>query len=276
VGAGHLVRGLAIQRGLGRAGFAGTYRMFGPTLPFPAARLCPGYETVPIQTDPALYDRHLAQTSDLAERLRDFAPDLLIVDLFWAPLRWVLPALKTEAWLLLRTFPPPWLTGPLQSPFDPTQFERIVAIEPVSHAMIDDEIDPIVIANPDECQPPEALRERLGIPPGEKLTVVLHAGERGETEDLLRHAGTDRPTVLDLFEEKGFFPAAEWLGGADHVVSGAGYNAFWEARWLGYAGRTTLVAFHRSIDNQLLRARELWHVRPRENGADVLARWIVI
>lgn len=246
--------------------------MFGPSLPY---RLHADYETVEVQTDAALRDRHLAQTSGLAQRLRDFAPDLLLVDLFWAPLRWVLPTLDVEAWLLLRTFPPPWLVGPPQSPFEPAQYQRIVAIEPISHPLIGEMIDPIVIANPDECRPPEALRERLGIPPGEELVAVLHAGERGEAEELRRAAGTDRPVLLDLFEEDGLFPAAEWLGGADRIVSGVGYNSFWEAHWLGYADRATFLPFRRAIDDQAFRLRELGGVRPRENGADTLARWIL-
>jgi hypothetical protein len=48
VGAGHLVRGVAVGRALGRAGIDATYRMFGPALPFPVApRL--GYEPFPLE-----------------------------------------------------------------------------------------------------------------------------------------------------------------------------------------------------------------------------------
>src|SRR6185295_7862008 len=96
VGAGHLVRGLAIGRGLRRAGFRGAYRMFGPRLPFAAAGR-EDHVTVDVQTDRALRDRHLAQMSGLAQELQAFDPDLLLVDMFWAPLRWVLPALSCEA-----------------------------------------------------------------------------------------------------------------------------------------------------------------------------------
>jgi hypothetical protein len=117
VGAGHLVRGLAIGRGLARAGFAGEYRMLGPALPFPVARSSSGYETVEIQNDRTLRDRHLAQMSGLAQRLQALSPDLLLVDLFWAPLYWVLPSLSCEAWLLVRTCPPVWLQGPPDMPF---------------------------------------------------------------------------------------------------------------------------------------------------------------
>ncbi len=70
------------------------------------------------------------------------------------------------------------------------------------------------------------------------------------------------------------FPAAEWLGGADRIVAGAGYNAFWEAHWLGYAERTEWIPFRRTIDDQALRVELSRGMTPRENGADTLARWI--
>jgi hypothetical protein len=271
VGAGHLVRGLAIERALARAGFTGSYRMFGPPLPFPAAAQT-AYEPVEIRADRSLLDPRLAAEAGFARRLAEDAPDLLLVDLFWMPLRWVLPALPCEAWLLLRTCPPRWLVGPTGARFDRRQYARIVAIEPLDYDVIDEVIDPVVIANPDDCRPPQALRDRLGVPPGRPLTVVLHAGEPGEAAVLRAEAGPDA-VVLDLFQERALFPAAEWLGGADRIVSGAGYNAYWEARWLGYAGKTTFVSFTRAIDDQERRLT-FGDYRPRQNGADVVAGWI--
>jgi hypothetical protein len=135
-------------------------------------------------------------------------------------------------------------------------------------------VDPVVICNPDECRPPGALRERLGVPAGRRLSVVLQAGRRGESEQLQRLAG-EGAAVLDLFDPEAPFPAAEWLGGADRIVAGAGYNAFWESRWLGYHERTEWMPFPRSIDDQALRLELGRATRPRENGADVLARWIL-
>jgi hypothetical protein len=278
VGAGHLVRGIALGRGLARAGFAApgdVYRMFGPPLPFPVARERSDYEPVEVQNDRTLRDRHLAQTSDLAQRLHAFAPDLLVVDLFWAPLYWVLPTLPCDTWLLVRTCPPVWLTGPREMPFDPDAFDRIIGIEPLGYPQLDLVIDPVVVANPDECRPPGALKERFGIPAGERLTVVAHAGERGEAAVLAEQAaGEGRVVRLDLFAPSAPFPAAEWLSGADRIVCGAGYNAYWEARWLGYAERTAFVPFRRSIDDQTLRLSAFRDHVPRANGADVLARWI--
>jgi hypothetical protein len=274
VGAGHFVRGVAVGRALGRAGFGGAYRMFGPPLDFPAARAAADYQPLAIRDDPWLRDRDLAAGSELARTLLAFAPDLVLVDMFWAPLRWVLPLLGCEAWLLLRLAPPVWFSGRRDVPFERDRYARLLAIEPIDDRGLGmTRIDPLVVANPDEVRPPGALRERLGAAAGAPLTVVVHAGERGELEALRAAAGAGA-AVLDLNDPAAPFPAAEWLGGADRIVCGAGYNAFWEARWLGYAPRARFVAFPRTIDDQARRARDFAGVVPRANGADVLARWI--
>lgn len=276
VGAGHQVRGLAIRRGLSRAGYRGEFRAFGPEVPFPAARDALEREVVSIEGDRTYQDRHLAPASPLAEKLQAFAPDLLLVDLFWAPLYWILPRLSCPAWLLLRLCPPVWLQGPMGMPFRPEPFERIVAIEPIESLMLTDRLDPIVVANREDCRPRHALRELLNWPEGRPLAAVAHAGKPGEIDSLREALGESAPdaAVLDLFAENAPFPAAEWLGGADRIALGAGYNSFWEAHWLGYADRTAFVPVPRSIDDQTRRLRD-FPKAPKENGADRLARWIL-
>lgn len=274
VGAGHLVRGVAVGRALHRRGFAGRYRMFGPPLPYPAAAR-PDYRPVEVRDDPALLDPAAAPASRLAEELRRFGPDLLLVDMFWAPVRHILPTLDCEAWLLLRACPDQWLHGTPRLRYDPTLYGRVIGIEPAAPAEAE-RVEPIVVANPDECRSPGELRARFAVASARRLTVVVHAGLADERPELVAAAaGEGEVVVLSLFEPGAPFPAAEWLGGADHVISGAGFNAFWEAHWLGYRGRTTFVPLPRRIDDQ---ARRLTTCRDHPmavNGADRLAGWIV-
>lgn len=278
VGAGHAVRGEAIRRGLVRAGHDGELRILAPSGGL-APMSSDAWEPVDVQGDPRLADPERAPTSGLGERLRALAPSLLIVDMFWAPVRHLLPRLPCPAWLLVRACPPVWLTGRGNVRFDPKAWDRIIEIEPLGLPSCTHRIDPIVVVDPEECEPAPALHERLGVSPGARLTVLCHAGRPGEI-DVLRahareHAGRDQTVVeLDL-HRGGPFPAARWLGAAEHVVAGAGYNTFWESRWLGYADRARLVAFERSIDRQQLRLDVLADHRPRQNGANVLAQWIM-
>jgi hypothetical protein len=268
VGAGHLVRGVALGRALARAGSDATYRMFGPPLPFPAATRA-DYEPIAV-VEAELRDARRAPTSAPAAALAAFRPDLLVVDLFWAPLRYVLPLAGCEAWLLARSCPRRWFDAGHDHRFDPAQYRRVIAIEPFRHPALRESIDPVVVANPDECRPAGALRERLGVPAGRELVVVTHAGVAGEVDALADAAGPGA-VRCDLFADDALFPLAEWLGGADRVVSAAGYNAFWEAHWLGYAARTRFTPLRREIDDQAWRVRACAAYPMRANGADTLA-----
>jgi hypothetical protein len=271
VGAGHLVRGVAIGRALARRGFTGEYRAFGPPRPYPAAARA-GYEPLAIAED-ELRDPSRAPESEVAAALAAFRPDLLLVDMFWAPLRHILPLPGCECWLLVRVCPRAWLTGTRETVFAPRQFRRTIAIEPFRHAALREMVDPVVVSNAEECRPPEALRQRLGAPPDRPLVVVMHAGVAGERAQIEAAADGEHVVGFDLFDEDALFPLAEWLPGADRVLCGGGYNAFWEARWLGYADRTRFTAFPRKIDDQAWRLATCRSYPMRANGADTLAAW---
>jgi hypothetical protein len=248
--------------------------MFGPSHPF-AAMPDDDWETVEIHAA-ALGSPREARETDLAARLTEFAPDLLIVDMFWAPLRHILPLVGCECWLLLRSCPPAWLHGPPGASFDAMQYARIVSIEPISSSALTDRIDPVVLVNSEECQPQGALRRRLGIADDRRLVAVVHAGNRGEHASLSRAGARDDVVVsFDMYESEAIFPIAAWLGDCDMVSCAAGYNAYWEARWLGYAKRTTFAALSRINDDQRWRLSKCGRYEMGANGADTLARWIV-
>lgn len=65
------------------------------------------------------------------------------------------------------------------------------------------------------------------------------------------------------------------LSDADLIFAGAGFNAYWESKWLGWFERTRFTAFPRPIDDQAWRLRACADYWPKENGADQIARWIV-
>ncbi len=142
--------------------------------------------------------------------------------------------------------------------------------------MFTDQLEPIVICNPDECLPPSALRNRVGVAEDDRLAVVAHAGNLGEIEEIKTNEG-DQATIVrfDAHSPDAPFPLAEWLTGADAIYAAAGYNAFWESKWLGYYDRTQFTAFGRHIDDQEWRIEQCVNYTMKENGADQLARWIV-
>jgi hypothetical protein len=274
IGVGHFVHAYAIHRALGRAGFDGEFRLFGPKWPYACTAL-PWYRPTAID-GPALLDPRRAAHTDLARALLAYRPDLLLIDMFWAPIHHLRRLLDCEVWLLLRKFVDPFLVGIGETFYDPARWDRIIAIEPIDHPSLTHRVEPIVCANPDECRPPEALRERLNVPPEKTLAVVAHTGSREEQQVLAAVGDEDVQVVhFDLTDAASPFPLAEWLGGADVIMTGAGYNTFWESRWLGFHDRCFFTAFPRPIDDQAWRARQCADHTPTANGADTIAGWIV-
>ena len=271
VGAGHFTRGVALGRALVRQGFRGRYRMLGPPLDFAPATAA-GYEAIAIEKE-LLVDPRRAETSVLARRLAELAPDVLVVDLFWALAQHLLAGLRAEPWLLVRAAPEAWLIGPPELRFDPRAWRRVIGIEPIAPRGVRERIAPVVVLNPDELAAPSALREHLGVPAGDPVDVVVHAGKEGEIATLTALAPSAH--VMDLRAPEATFPLAHLLAGADRITCGGGYNAFWEARWLGFHGRARFVPFPRRIDDQALRVASCGEHPLRENGADTLAAMLV-
>jgi hypothetical protein len=266
VGAGHFVRGAAILRALSRENAKVEYRMFGPRLPFACAREYP-YEEVAFVAE-ELIDPRRAKKSAIAEALSRWAPSLLIVDLFWAPLRYVLPLPGVEAWLLLRKTPPEWLRGPARAPFDRAQYRRMIAIEPMLEIAGAESFEPIVAVERDEVS--AAKRERVEL-------AVVHAGESGELEQLLAalsEAERAKARTFDLRREDARFPLSLHIDPVQ-TISAAGYNSYWESRWLERTAATRFVPFARRIDDQNWRVRACASHVMRENGAGTLARAII-
>ena len=276
VGAGHLARGVAIERAFDRAGVGVDYRIFSAPLPFSIAHrqsVC----TIPI-AEAELGDPRRAPESALARAIASFSPDVLLIDLFWAPVHHLLPIARCEAWLLLRSHPARWLIGPESVPFDRSRFDRIFSIEPQVRVDFAEALCPIVIANRDELRPRADLRRALDVDDEAHLTLVVHAGQTGEIDALVARArAIDRTTtvrVANLYDEASIFPLATFFDGADRIVGGAGYNLFWETRALGLRARSALFPFARTIDDQARRLRECDAHDPLENGADRLAALI--
>ncbi|HVJ91273.1 MAG TPA: hypothetical protein VM580_15825, partial [Labilithrix sp.] len=288
IGAGHLARGITIERALARASSCAELTIVGPPSPFTVAEHS-SYRAIGM--DPAeLFDRRRAPESLLAKTLYELAPDVLVVDMFWAPLLRILPRLKAEAWLLVRKVPPDWFVGPPGHSFDRMQFARIVGIEPGLDG-VDETIDPLVLVRPEELRPRGSLRAALDLAPSDPLVVVHHAGGPGEYDRLLDRA--TKPAHVFTLPRRGevstasnfetthhdgarFFPFAEWLADADEIVTGAGYNTYWETRSLRLDAKVVHVPFPRPLDDQAWRVASQRAFLPRDNGADVLVRMLQV
>jgi hypothetical protein len=229
-------------------------------------------------------DADLADTSDLAMKLRALAPDLLLVDLFWVPISRMNLAMPT--WLLLRSVPPVWLVGPREARFDAGRFERILAMEPAPALERFEYLGPVVYWDEKRavgCERIE-LSAATGTTAGEPIRLLMRAGQDSDATELDARAGElgGAWARMTLGDSNALFPVSHWLRSlqaGDEVICGAGFNAFWEAQILGYAQHVRWVPLPRKIDDQGWRAslaRTQWGVPVGvENGADKLAEMVV-
>jgi hypothetical protein len=305
VGVGDLMHGVALRRAARRAGGSMRVSLLSPKLPFPALQGLDDHVVVDMQAR-TLLDRAQAEQTPLMAALRALQPDVIVVGHFWANVHFVLPALGVPAVLLLRKAPPVWVQGPAVAPFSSTRahYERIFEIEPVgfpsdSGAPRPNSIDysnpwrsakglnvlmnsgaerpnfealpPIVVANRDELLTASVARRILAPhDDGRPLRLVFQAGLAGEAQSMAATAAC-QTVVSDLHDTGAPWPIAPLLDGADEIVTGAGYNAFWEVQHLGLAHKTRFTPFARSIDDQAWRL-SLPVTNTGENGADVLVR----
>jgi hypothetical protein len=271
-GAGHLVRGVALGRALARRGGDHSYRVFSPRSPF-ARVAAPWLEEVEIEPT-LLRDARTADQSAVARALRAYAPDVVVIDLFWTPLVFV--TLSCPSVLLLRSAPAAWLVGPSEARFDARRYARVFAIEPAPGLDRFESIDPVVVSAKSDVRSHDELRALLGQRTG-ALRVIARGGLPSDQERLARAAREIDPgpwTTLDLAAPEAVFPAAEWLAAmreGDRLVACPGYNLYWEARALGFDAHTTWVPIARKLDDPFMRAA-LRGPAPSGNGADQLAR----
>lgn len=282
-GAGHLVRGAAVARAVRRAGRSDVVRVFSPPSPF-AARVRAVVDVDEVAIESALLrDPRSANDSALARAVAAFAPDVVVIDVFWVPLVFV--TLPCPAWLLLRSVPPAWLVGPAEARFDVARYARVFAIEPAPVLARFASLPPLVIANRDEALPRAALLAALSaldVDVGRDdapLRLIARGGLASDDEVLVDAAHKRWPgarvALLDLADPRTPFPAAPLLAGLsddDGLVAAPGYNLFWEAQHLGFAARTTFVPIPRKLDDVAWRAGLNADVASVDNGADVLVQ----
>ena len=277
---GHIVRGIAVGLGLRRAGIACEYTILHPESPF--GELCdrmgmahrafvPEGEDTLLGADPS--------RSELYRIIMELAPDLLVVDLHWAPLHAFIRELGCRKIFICRQVHPRFFsfdlrTGPIA--FRPDDWDEILSIEPWDEPFPMRRIDPIVLRNPDEILSREAARDALGLPPqGDAFMLSLnaHAGnfeDARKTYSYLEDEGWK--AVYTSNWHGGLFPAADWFNAVDLVICGGGYNQFWETVFF------SKEAIHLTqpcvFEDQRLRVDKCQGYEFKENGADTLAKII--
>lgn len=278
IGAGHWAHAAALERAFTRRGIRADLVLLTNRPPVRFEERGLRLELVDFDAK-LLRDPAEARQSQLFRRFEELAPDLVLVDLAYLPIQRVREAIHSEIWLLSRWMPTQYYGGPLNRAFRPEVFARRLSTEPIARFPGFESIEPLVCVNREECYTREEVRRELAIDGDGPLHLVLQAGLPGELEQLLDAmpaSAREGAHVVALSPHTGraLFPAARYFLGVDGIWGGAGYNLYWECRWLGVDRKARLTPFPRTIDDQTPRVWGAEGYVMRENGADRLASLI--
>lgn len=215
----------------------------------------------------------------VAKELDNFDPDLVIVDanhFGFLSCQKYMKNPRHKVIVLMRWFPPGWLSRNVIEGVPKTTYLLIEPHAECPHMAATNvrRIEPIVVLNKGEMFPDSTLAYNLDLPVGTKICAAVHAGVPGEFsafDDL--ETDCDYVCNFNYHSERRIF-ATPYLYGAAHILSGAGYNRYWETHWLDLSDRTTMIPFcgERMIDDQGARMKLVPEgYRMRYNGADELA-----
>ncbi|MCX7025003.1 MAG: hypothetical protein NT080_10325 [Spirochaetes bacterium] len=274
-GSGHVVLGISLANAIRRAGAVIDFGVLSVETPFAflAGKLGVPIRTVPAEDGIALGpDR--CERSELYRAVMDFAPDVLVVDLSWFALDSFIRELPCRKVLLVRQVEPRFFslrTRERDIVFRPGDYDRLVATEPGFDTPFPCErVEPIVIRDRGEIMDAAAARADLGLGVDERSCLFAFNGNEGEGATAWKsfsYLEDEGWSVLRSDNRSGgLFPVVDWYNAFDLVVCGAGYSAFWEARYLGKDA--FFVPFPRRHENQARRVAQCLDYVPASNGAD--------
>ena len=212
----------------------------------------------------------------LISSIRHFEPDVLIVDLVWFLAQSLRHRIDCPTVLLIRSVTDEFFdfdSGETHLRFDTRAFDLVVSIEP--HAVVDGGVrtEPLVLRNREELLPREEAAGLLGLRPQDRNCLILQNGEPGEfsrlaaTYSYLEDVGYSVYASTN-FDEESLFPAVEYYNAFDFIVTGAGYNSFWECVF--FDKEAVFVPMPRAFEDQRERVERCSDYRFEVNGADQL------
>ncbi len=278
-GSGHIVGGLSVANAFKRAGVTHDFQLLSVETPFAGLAQSQGVDvrTIPLEDDDALGPAQW-RDSELFRSIDAFRPDILIVDLFWFALDAFIRELPCRKAILIRQVDPRFFRFRVRDrelAFRPADYDLVAGIEPGFRLpFLTESLEPLVMRNRDEIKSEAEARADLRIGPGRRACFFGFNGNAWEgaevwkSFDYLESEGWQ--VVRSDNRSGGLFPAVDWFNAFDLLVVGAGYNAFWEARY--FDKQAFFAPFPRNFEDQRHRIRVNSDYVPAENGADQLVR----
>lgn len=281
-GSGHIVKGLSVANALRRSGLEHEFLLLSVETPFAelARRQGVTVRTVTAEDEEMLGPQRW-RDSELFRAIDAFKPDILIVDLFWFALDSFIRELPCRKAILIRQVDPRFFRFRVRDrelSFRPGDYDLVATVEPGFDVPFHAErLEPLIMRDRDEIKDAATARAELGVLSGERACFFGFNGKEGEGAQVWKsfdYLETEGWRVIRSDNRAGgLFPAIDWYNAFDMVVCGAGYNAFWEARY--FDKQAFFAPFPRNFEDQYHRVAVNSDYVPKENGADQLVRLLV-
>ena len=244
-----------------------------------ARRFGVGIGTIPREDEATLAAGNFRDSATFAA-IVSFKPDILIVDQFWMTIDTFVRELPGKKVLL--TLQMDLSIFHIRTPqrefrFRSEDYDLLIRTEPGYETPFDSiEIQPMIIRNRDEIKSREAALAELGLSGAAQACLFSCSGEENQIAAIwksfsyLQDEGWE--VVRSQHRSGGLFPAIDWYDAFQLIICGAGYSAFWEARWM--RKEAFFVPFKRRFEDQARRPALFSDYEFDTNGADELIKLI--
>ncbi len=284
IGAGNILPGLSLgtaSNRLGKNKVHWNYFYFQTALAGVFSRLC--LESYFVAGAPIDNYFLKPETTPLFQKLLGSGCSVVVVNQHWFYVQAMVPLLQQagiKVILLLRNTRRVFYQ--LENPdprarFHPLVWDAVYGVEPGDFPPGVRVVDPLVLRNPGEILSREQSRSALGAQTSKPLCLIAQNGKPEEFNNLvktysyLEDEGYDVKTSTTY--HGGLLPMVDYLNGVDLLITGAGYNAYWEAQY--FKKDVIFVPMPRQFEDQAERVERNADYVFKENGADTLARMLV-
>jgi hypothetical protein len=279
-GSGRIIKGISIGNALLRKDIDFEYTIVSScSFDFLVDNFNFKHIEIPIENE-ELLTGNLYRQSLLFRTLQDLDPDILIVDLEWFTIDRFIDEFSFKKIFLCTNlnieekanlyFNIPLSTGVLH--FDPAKYDLMVKAEPTYTAIPMVNINPLIMRNKEEILSREDASALLGLKPENKNCLFAINGKPGEYEDIVKTYSyledEGYQIVYTTNYKGGIFPVVDYFNAFDLIISGGGYNSFWEAQY--FEKEALFIPVPRLFEDQWKRIDECTGKTFRENGADQL------
>ena len=280
-GSGRIIRGISIGNAIKRNGIALEYTILSSSkFGYFADKFGLNHIEVPIEHE-NLLTSDIYRKSVLFTTLQSLNPDILIVDLQWFTLAKFIEEFSFRKIFLCthlntKESADLFLNIPLSTAkklhFNPAHYDLIVKAEPTAFPIAGITLNPLIMRNKDEILTREDASRYLGLNPEDKNCLFAINGKPGEYENSVKTYSyledEGYHMVYSTNYKGGIFPAVDYFNTFDLLITGGGYNAFWEAQY--FKKEALFIPVPRQFEDQKKRIDECSGMTFKENGADQL------